>query len=206
MSITIQVHERVNFTSAEVEKHQKACEEAVKVLNSKRFKELFLKEKLTNKQGFTNLEIYEKLMSGSDKKNPEADRDIDVFVTMYYKNNKVVGYTYPSIKETYLNRKFFSSYDVADVACNLIHEYLHKVGFGHDSASEDSSIPYAIGYLVEKCIREMWLNPGLYDDTEAPIEEPIEEPVEDDEPEDAKKLYCKRLWYTFWTKKVCWYE
>lgn len=219
MTIKIEVHERVNFTEEEVKKHKQACEDAVKVLNSKRFKERFLKEKLTSVEGLTNLQIYEKLMSGVDLFNKAVDRDIDVFVEMYYKNNRVVGYTTPSINKTYLNRKFFSGYDAADVACNMVHEYLHKVGFDHNSASETSSVPYAIGYLLEKCIREMWLNPSLYEESvdgeELPPPVPVEtkpEPVPVPTPEPApqtppeRKMYCKRLWYTLWTKKVCWFE
>jgi hypothetical protein len=213
MAISIDVHERVNFTPEEVKKHQQACTDAVKVLNSKRFKERFLKEKLTSVEGLTNLQVYEKLMSGVDLFNKTADRDIDVFVEMYYQNNRVVGYTTPNINKTYLNRKFFSDYDAADVACNMVHEYLHKVGFDHVSAKESTSVPYAIGYLVEKCIREMWLNPGLYEESvdgvESPKPEPKPTPVEakpETVPEVPKQLYCKRLWYTLWTKKVCWYE
>jgi hypothetical protein len=204
--IHIEVHERINFTKEEVEKHILAVNDAVKALNSKRFKQNFLKLKLTNTDGLTNLEIYEKLMSGADDLNPAVDRDIDVYVEMYFKNNKVVGWTKPSINKTYLNRKFFKNFDSADVACNLVHEYLHKVGFDHHSAKEHTSVPYAIGYLVEDSIREMWKNPGLYEDDDLTVETPVEQPVEVEEPVEAKKLYCKRLWYTLWLKKVCWYE
>lgn len=201
--INIHVHERVNFTPEEIEKHEKAVEEAFIVLNSQRFKNKFLETKLSSTEGLTNLQIYEKLMSGYDEFNKEVDRDIDVSVEMYYKNNKVVGYTYPTTHKTFLNRKFFKSFDTADVACNLVHEYLHKVGFDHKSAKEHTSVPYAIGYLVEECIRELWHNPGLYE------VEPVEPPQVTEGPEpssDAKVMYCKRLWYTLWTKKVCWYE
>lgn len=210
MALTIQVHERVNFTPKEVAKHKQACIEAEKVLASKRFKDKFLEKKLTNNLGHSNIKIYEMLQSGSDNFNKEVDSDIDVYVEMYYKNNKVVGYTTPSINKTYLNRKYFTGYDAADVACNLVHEYLHKVKFDHKSASEHTSVPYAIGYLVEECIREMWKNPGLYDESatalELPVETPIEYPEKNDIPVEAKKLICKRLWYTFWTKKICWFE
>jgi hypothetical protein len=203
--INIQVHERINFTPEESEKHAKAVEEAWIVLNSQRFKEKFLKLKLTSSEGLSNLEVYEKLMSGYDEISKESDRDIDVYAEMYYKNNRVVGYTSPSTRKTYVNRKFFQNYDTADVACNLVHEYLHKVGFDHKSAKEHSSVPYAIGYLVEGCIRELWLNPGLYE--VEPLETTNQNTNESPEiPEEAKKMYCKRLWYTLWIKKVCWYE
>ncbi len=203
--IDIHVHERVNFTKEETEKHEKAVEETYIVLNSERFKQKLLKLKLTSTEGLSNLEVYQKLISGYDEINKEADKDIDVYVEMYYKNNKVVGYTYPTTKKTFLNRKFFKNFDTADIACNLVHEYLHKVGFDHKSAKEHSSIPYSVGYLAEECIRELWHNPGLYE--VKLIEEELAGSFEESEmPKEVKKLYCKRLWHTLWTKKVCWYE
>ena len=200
--ININIHERINFTDKEILKHEKAVEEAYIVLNSQRFKEKFLTTKLTNTEGLSNFQIYEKLMSGYDELVKQEDRSIDVYVEMYYKNNKVVGWTTPSSERTYLNRKFFQNFDTADIACNLVHEYLHKVGFDHNSAKEHTSVPYAIGYLVEECIRELWHNPGLYE-VEIVAQPPS---LPEEVPEEAKKLYCKRLWYTLWTKKVCWYE
>lgn len=222
--LTIDIHEQTNFTAEEKKIYAEAKVAVEKVLNSKRFKTKFLAAKLTNVEGLTNEKIYTKLMSGIDLFNKTADYDIDVYVEMYYKNNRVVGYTTPSINKTYLNRKFFSQYDAADIACNMVHEYLHKVGFDHESASEHTSVPYAIGYLLEACIREMWAKPKLYNDEPEvkpvpvevpepettpepkPLPNPLPEPKPEPVPESVKKKVCKRLWYTLWLKEVCWYE
>jgi hypothetical protein len=152
--LTIEVHEQINFTDEEKELYRKSVAKAEAALNSKKFYDEFLKLEFTSNKGMSNEEIYLALMSGADLFNKDEDNDIDVFVTMYHKNNKVVGYTNPSTCRTWVNRKFFSQYDEADIACNLIHEYMHKMGFDHKSAKEKSSVPYAVGYLLERVIRE----------------------------------------------------
>jgi hypothetical protein len=209
-NLNIKVHNANGFTKEQLAYYTEAVVKTQRVINSKRFKEKFLKLNLTNNKGMTNLVIYEKMISGAEVLDPVIDNEVDVFITMYYKNNRTVGYTYPSTKETWVNSKFFNQYEHADIGCNLIHEWTHKLGFGHDSAKEHTSVPYATGYLVEDCIREMEKNPDLYKDEEdelpppIPVEPPpvpVEIPVET-----PKKKVCKRLWYTLWLKEVCWYE
>jgi hypothetical protein len=44
-------------------------------------------------------------------------------------------------------------YTPAEVAGNVFHEWTHKLGFGHDSrysVSRNSSVPYALGYIMEE--------------------------------------------------------
>lgn len=204
IEVSIDVHEMINFTEEESKKYKRAVAAAKFALNSKMFKDELMKLQLTSVEGDTNLQIYEKIRSGVDLFNKEVDNDLDVYVTMYYKNNKVVGYTNPSTNKTWLNRKFFSQYDEADIACNLVHEWLHKAGFDHNSASDHTSVPYAVGYLVEKVIRAIY-KPITETPKPEPVPEPVPTPVEP-APEPVKKQVCKRLWYTLFIKKVCWYE
>lgn len=217
--LVIKVHNAKGFSEEQLEKYMKAVSKTQRVLNSERFKKKLLKLKLTNTRGFTNQQIYDKMMSGAENLDPIVDNEVDVFITMYYKNNRTVGYTYPSVKDTWVNSKFFNQYDEADIGCNLVHEWLHKLGFDHESASEHTSVPYAVGYLVEACIREMINSPELYEDGEVPP--PIPDEAVPPKPlpevpdvvvippipvEQPKKKVCKRLWYTLWLKEVCWYE
>ena len=152
--LTIEVHEQDGFTEEEKALYRRAVQKAEAALNSKKFYTEFMKSKFTSTKGLSNQEIFDMLMSGIDMFNKAEDHDIDVFITMYYANTRVVGYTNPSTCKTWVNRKFFSEYDEADISCNLIHEYLHKVGFDHKSAKELTSVPYAVGYLLERVIRE----------------------------------------------------
>lgn len=70
---------------------------------------------------------------------------------MYYQASSVVGYTSPSITYINVNTKFFNTYAANQVAGNLFHEWLHKLGYSHDSsatAKRPYTVPYAIGYMV----------------------------------------------------------
>jgi hypothetical protein len=212
IEVTIDVHETVNFTDAEKAKYARAIKAAAFALNSKMFKDELMKLKLTSAEGHTNQQVYDMIRSGVDKFNKEVDHDLDVYVTMYYKNNSVVGYTNPSTNKTWLNRKFFSQYDEADIACNLVHEWLHKAGFDHISASEHTSVPYAVGYLVEKVIREIYLpNINNPKPEPVPVPEPKPEPQPEPKPEppapEPEKVWvCRRVWWKLWLGKVCSWE
>lgn len=213
--LKITVHNNTNFSAKQLEKYKRAVAMTEKVINTERFKQKFMATKFTNTQGKSNQELYDLMMSGAETLDPIVDNEADVFITMYYKNNSTVGYTYPSVKDTWVNSKFFDQYDEADIGCNLIHEWWHKLGMGHSSASEHTSVPYACGYLVEACIRELIKNPDLYKDSAwdeiptkpTPVPEPKPEPtpVPEPKPEPVKKKVCKRFWYSFW-KVTCWYE
>lgn len=200
--LKIAVNARVGFTPEEILKHETACRMLETALNSIEFKDGVLSMDLDNMEGKSNLELYRLIMSGADNFNHEADEDIDVSVELYYKNNKVVGYTNPSTIWTWFNRKFFNQYDYADVACNLFHEYLHKCGFDHDSASDHDSVPYALGYFVEKLIRKLMAGEKLTMLTDIP---PIIIPDVLPPKKPVKVLVCYRSWRTLWRKK-CYYE
>lgn len=81
---------------------------------------------------------------------------IKVPLTMYYKNNNVVGYTYPNTNRVWTNRKIHSGYSACSVASNLGHETLHKLGYGHVSASDKYSVPYSWNAMAVKCCKELY--------------------------------------------------
>jgi hypothetical protein len=70
----------------------------------------------------------------------------------------VIGYTYPTIVTTYANKKYFlsnleSMSGNAAIFANIIHEYLHKVGFDHsfyNNATRRYTVPYAMGDIAEE--------------------------------------------------------
>jgi hypothetical protein len=152
--IVFELHQLNNFSKEERDKFIEAIRLAEDVLNSIEFKNRFLNLPLVQTNGNTNKQVYNQLMSGADKFNKELDNDIDVYITLYYSFKNTVGYTYPTTWFTWINRKFFSSFDYADVAGNVVHEYMHNVGYDHIRASDKWSVPYAIGYLVRDMIKE----------------------------------------------------
>jgi hypothetical protein len=78
---------------------------------------------------------------------------MDLELELYYSSRNTVGYTYPSGLKIWMNTKYFDVYTPAEVAGNVFHEWTHKLGFGHDSrysVSRNSSVPYALGYIMEE--------------------------------------------------------
>ena len=152
-NITFEVHGTKNFTEQERQKFSLAIKKAEEVLNSEEFKDAVLIYPFDQANGTTNKEIYDMIMSGADKFNTMEDGDIDVQIEMYYSFGRAIGYTYPSTWFTWINRKFFKRFDHSEIAGNVVHEYMHNLGFGHRTAKDHDSVPYAIGYLVRDMVK-----------------------------------------------------
>lgn len=147
--LEVDIHKLKNFSTQEKHKFMLAMEEMEVVINSERFKQAILDHEFDDQtNGKTNLELYEHFMSGKTKFNEVADQDIDISLTLYYSWKSVIGYTYPSTWFTWINRKFFSRFNDAEIAGNVIHEDRHNAGYGHRSARDHDSVPYAFGYIV----------------------------------------------------------
>lgn len=103
--------------------------------------------------GVTFFEFKEKFLSGKDNFNTEIDHDLDIYINFYYSFRSVVGYTTPRTWWTWINRKFFNRFDYSDIAGNIVHEYLHNMGFDHPGADKQSLV-YQLGFLVKKRIKK----------------------------------------------------
>nr|MDD3412367.1 hypothetical protein [Lachnospiraceae bacterium] len=72
----------------------------------------------------------------------------------------------------------------------------------HISAKEHTSVPYAVGYLVERLIKEYLAQPKP-----KPIPEETSLPVEIEKtPVPEKTLVCKRVWWKLFLGKTCHWE
>ncbi len=94
----------------------------------------------------------EMVLSGVDDFNKEKDYAIDISVSFYYSWRSVVGYTLPSTWFTWVNRNIFKGFDLADIAGNQAHEYLHNCGLDHPG-TDRQSVVYRFGYLVKDRIK-----------------------------------------------------
>ncbi|WP_408096113.1 hypothetical protein ACJVC5_13825 [Peredibacter sp. HCB2-198] len=148
-----------NFTVEDEEKVQKAFEIIKKVVGSEEFRSRVIhftyqgKKQFVDNKGMTNAEIYQAVLDGREDLKPEVDHEMDLELELYYSWRNTVGYTTPNALRIYMNTKFFNPYTPAQVAGNVFHEWTHKLGFDHDtnySVSRDSSVPYALGYLMEE--------------------------------------------------------
>ena len=78
-----------------------------------------------------------------------SSQTVNIFLKLDNKNRKdIAGYTYPSTKWQWIYKDFFSKSDYKSVAGNLIHEWVHKLGYDHDSFTDPLvkyTVPYAVG-------------------------------------------------------------
>ena len=108
-----------------------------------------------SKKYYNPHQIYTMFMTGRDAFNKEADGDIDVSTTIYYKRwSKTVGYTYKNTFKTWINSAKWShrfNKRIAGIVGNTVHEYKHNEGFEHPVPStwdRPYSVPYAYGTIA----------------------------------------------------------
>jgi len=127
-----------------------------KVVNSEEFKNRVVnfknskgERKFASNQGLSNEQIYARFMDGRETLQPQTAGEMNLFLKLYHRPwSKVIGWTNGDINTIHINWRFFKNFNPWDVAGNLAHEWIHKLGFGHTSAKEHDSVPYAIGYIV----------------------------------------------------------
>jgi hypothetical protein len=146
------------FNQEQEEKVYEAIELIKKVIVSQEFRERVLNKEFMGKKGFfdngglSNEEIYYRILQGAEEiGTTKANNRMDLDLKLYEDNSKTIGYTYPHIVRIYVNKKYFDKFKPHQVADNLIHEWLHKLGFKHSVTKDENrvhSVPYSIGYLV----------------------------------------------------------
>lgn len=157
LSFKTNVSYLAGFTTTDEEKYNEAVAIVKKVVATETFRTQVLNhtyggsKTYANNRGMTNEQIYQSILDAAESLQPAKNNTLDVGVKLYYENSTIVGYTNGSITYINVNTKFFDQYNPNEVAGNLFHEWLHKLGYGHDSAATAArpySVPYAIGYMV----------------------------------------------------------
>jgi hypothetical protein len=147
----------MDFQPAQEEKYNEAIALVKKVVGTEAFRDQVLNytyngvKQFANNNGLTNAQIYQTILDAAERLTPAKNNIMDVGVKLYYEDSSTVGYTSGSISYINVNTKFFDKYTASSVASNLFHEWLHKVGYGHDVAATTArphSVPYAVGYIV----------------------------------------------------------
>lgn len=147
-------------TAARKAKYDKAIELFKKTICDKDFKARVIGHKYNGEYGYAYMSgdpnkrtslVYQHMLDGNEKLQPDKDNEVDIEIEFYYASNSTVGYTYPNSKRVWVNTKFYDGYKINSVAANLVHEWLHKLGYGHDSAStarRPYSVPYGVGSIM----------------------------------------------------------
>lgn len=150
----------VNFSDAQEKKVETAITLMKKVISSEEFRSGILNHTYNGKKtfvdngGYTNAEIYRKILEGAEKMGDTSKNStLNVELELYKAPTTTIGYTYPNSGRIWMNTKYFDKYTPVKVSDNLMHEWMHKIGFTHEtsySKSRNYSVPYAVGYLMEK--------------------------------------------------------
>jgi hypothetical protein len=149
----------IGMTSSQEAKIQGAERKMQAVIASDAFRTKILnhtyggRKTFVNNNGLTNSQIYIKMLEGAEKLKPAKNNTMDLTIKTYYENSSTVGYTMTGSSTINMNTKFLNSYTSNNVSRNMIHEWLHKIGFGHAvsySTSRDYSVPYAVGRIMEQ--------------------------------------------------------
>ena len=147
----------MNLSNSQSKKYNKAVAIVKKVVATEAFKKKVLaykyagRSQFADNKGKTNAQIYQTILDAAESLKPIKNNTMDLGVKMYSQQSSVVGYTNESITYINVNTKFFNTFGANEVAGNLFHEWLHKLGYDHDSTSTSRrpySVPYAVGYMV----------------------------------------------------------
>lgn len=161
------------------------AEEMHQVLNSTFFRDKVLQIKKWGERSpwkdKSNMEVYQKIMSGAEVLSPKPDKELFIIVDDYWSPKKVIGYTYPNTETVYVNTRFFDKRHRALIGSNLLHEISHKLGFSHDHKATKAR-PFSVSYQLNKAYEAAYSK--IYNVY----------PV--------KKSVGRRSWRTLWIKKI----
>tara|TARA_B100001971_G_scaffold215195_1_gene260333 strand:- start:163323 stop:163976 length:654 start_codon:yes stop_codon:yes gene_type:complete len=158
------VKEQINFNRGSVyDTMMQAIELVELIVNSETFKEQVIgymntsgQRAFTRNEGLSNEEVYLRLMEGREVLDQETPGEMNLYIQQYNRWwSKVIGYTkIGKSKWIWVNWKFYKNFDASEIAGNVVHEWIHLMGFYHDSASDHDSVPYAVGYIARNLISE----------------------------------------------------
>lgn len=93
---------------------------------------------------------------------PNTKGVINIDIDDVYLRRGIVGYTYATVLTVFTNTRFFDSEDLSpeyhhrkQSGSNLLHEWLHKIGFDHDFYSTERR-PFSVCYQGNRIYEECW--------------------------------------------------
>ena len=121
---------------------------AHKVVFSQEFMDEVVKAEFTSTEGKSNLEIYQ------DYTSRQFVVNVRMFSpTLWQRMMGTVGYD--SAHDDFVHANRYAVTTPERLAALIIHEFGHVLGYSHSSAREHTSVPYKMGEIAEKVIKQL---------------------------------------------------
>lgn len=151
---SIVIHNLSKLTEPQQEKVTKALKKGEPVLMSQLLKNKIIKGSYRENRGYSAEQIYDLILAGGDGPGNVKDGVIDIYLIGYYEDSSTIGWTTVNGTYTYINTKFLDTFEDYEVFGNIMHEYMHRLGFVHHIHAE--SVPYSIGYSCRDAFKEYY--------------------------------------------------
>lgn len=154
----------VNQTSTEMAKYNVACSEIETIVATAAFETSIKTHRscdgsvgyygVSSELGNVGTALYNNIIEADEKypSQTSVDHEMDIKIEMYRDTaSTTIGYTSQSDDRIHVNRKYSDTYKPSSMASNAFHEWLHKMGYSHSSASTSCrpySIPYSGGTII----------------------------------------------------------
>ena len=165
-TIAVQKTPIVETLSVEASAHQYTLEPDYTFTQKERDAEALVESKIQEtlfSQCFEDIILHKRsrLLRTNGRSREEVLRHLreskaTVKVTLYYKNNNVIGYRNTGSTTIHANRKFFNGATPCSKASNRMHEITHVLGYGHEfnyTPLRPFSVPYGVGFAVKECCK-----------------------------------------------------
>jgi hypothetical protein len=173
--IKVKLIRSINYSDLQVETINKSAQVMETVINSNEFKDKVLNFELNGDKTFsykrnpfksfeiyTNVQVYQLIMQAHEINGNIEDGIIELYLKLEKGDDgKNIGYGLPTDEWIHTYESFFNAADEFGLANHLTHEWCHKIGFEHskykwqDTNRDESSVPYAIGNLVEIIAKQL---------------------------------------------------
>lgn len=156
---TIKVHDWGNFTSDHKKRFKEIIHNVELIINSEQFKLMVESYRVNGVKAYvennnkSNVQIYKTLILGAEVASPDIDLqwDISFYATVIPWMNSVIAYIRKGSNVIVYNSTFLPQ-DDPQHAKTICHEYVHLVGFYHDSFPDGpyyDTPAYAIGDICQ---------------------------------------------------------
>lgn len=110
-------------------------------------------------QRLSNEDIYNLLMKGDEKMIPNTLGKMNLNVRRYWSSwwgRKTIGYTSPSSsKRINVNGRHYNRFEVNQMVGNIVHEWIHLLGFLHGKSNIHEEVPYVVGQIANEMAKNI---------------------------------------------------